>query len=72
MEQLENQIEQLRSRFDLSGECLEEIRRLCMSHAINCSMDVILLEQSSAWLVNKIINHLEQEEEKLSKLKNLL
>lgn len=71
MEHLEAQLKKLQDTYQLSDEIIDEIRRLCMAHAINCSLDVKLLEQSSAWIVSKIMTHLEEEEAKLSKLKNL-
>jgi hypothetical protein len=71
MEHFEEQIRLFKEKYNLSAEIVEEVKRLCMSHAINCSMDVKLLEQSSAWLVNKIIDRLEEEEKKLSQLEHL-
>lgn len=74
MEHLEAQLKSFQEKFQVSEEMVEEIRRLCVAHAINCSLDTTgeLLDQSRAWMVSKIITHLEEEEAKLSKLKNLL
>lgn len=49
----------LKQKHKLSDECIDDVRQLCISHAINCSMDATLLEYSSKWLVNKIVDSLE-------------
>lgn len=60
MNLLEQQLSILKNKHDLSEQCINEIRIQCCAHAINCSMDLQLLEQSSAWLVDQIISHIEQ------------
>lgn len=72
MEHFEQLLKEFQKRYNVSEECLDEVRKLCVSHAINCSMDVVLLEQSSAWLVDKIVKAIEQEEAWLAKQTNSL
>ena len=53
------QLEALQTKHNLSSQCTEDVKQICIAHAINCSMEPTLLEYSSKWLVNKIIDSLE-------------
>ena len=66
MEHFETQIKLFQEKYNVSEEALDEVRKLCMAHAINCSMNMALLEQSSAWLVKKLVDCLEAEQAKLN------
>jgi len=57
----EMHLQALQNKHHLKDSCMEDVKQLCISHAINCSMDNSLLEYSSKWLVNKIVDSLESQ-----------
>ena len=60
MHLLEQQLSSLKIDFNLTDDCITKIKQQCCAHAINCSMDVKLLEESSVWLVDQIMMHIEK------------
>lgn len=59
MNLLNQQLSSLQIEHNLTEDCVVKIKQQCCAHAINCSMDTQLLEESSAWLVDQIISHIE-------------
>ena len=58
MEHFEERLQMLKDKFNLSDEATIEVKQLCCAHAINCSMDQMLLEQTSAYIVQRIFDTL--------------
>ena len=58
MEHLDSRLKALQNEFNLSDELIRKIKLECCAHAINCSMEQVLLEHTSAFVVQQVFESL--------------